>query len=1061
MRSCVIRVAFHNSEIMDFMTTTAHKAKWVETLGLDNRIHPDLFLSVDEIIGVPHASAMRIGFNKLNLSGFFCVDTIPTIAFLHCEQLNRVEITRVHNALWNQGLVSLLLVMLPDEVRAYSLAKKPTSVDERLHDDKKDDRLIDCLDLLKDALEISHLITGVESGRYFEENKAYFAQNEKIDALLLSNLRATEKELTSSSLNLSTDSAQALLLQITFIAYLEDRGIIDPDYLREALKGKGIATLNQILDGNNPENLNALFAKLHENFNGDIFFAPCAFDGESKAPNLNAGHLRSLADFRKGIDDKTTGQGHFWPYNFKYIPVELISAIYNRFLADRPAERKASGAFYTPHFLADLTVNQLWEEVPSAIRSKPDFTVLDPACGSAIFLVRIFQRMVEDWRLIHPGKTPDWDTLVSIIERLNGWDKETSAVRIGIFSLYIALLEEVEPAAILKLLAERKLLPPLFRETMCDRDFFDKDTPNTNFDVVIGNPPWVSRKEDQVVSAASWCQTHEVPMPAGELAWAFVWKSLRHTKPEGMIGLLLPAMGVLLNHSEPSIQAREQWLKQVFLRKVINFSDICFLLFDGAKRPTALCIFRASDKMLTDYRFDYWCPKADHLLQQTRLLTLNRGDKVSLKLSTVLYDPGAWGRHLWMTNRDMKLLGWVSGLARLGRNLATYKESLQKGFDEKTKTWIIGQGFIPANPEKENDPDYKTKISEYVGKMPFLDAKRFTEWVVPTVKSRGNHSSVVYRKGFETGFAADQILIPQGIERDTGLIRAAYSDQNLCFQHSIQAIKFPTTDTPRLKLLTAILNSRFAAWYYFHETANLGADRAKVHEEQLLALPFPEIDELSDPATARTAADKIVRILDDLLLNKDTFSQGQFPSNETIEKLNQLVYQYYGLTEPEIIVIEDTLKYILPSIQPRNKNNPPLWKNAVKKQWQEYISTLLSSLEEWLHDGSYLSAKLITDNPDVLLLGLKIEQSSPRQSITFIEHGGEFNATLSKINEELKQQVSRNIQLVPDLRIFIDDTLYLLKPRIMRFWLKSTALNDADAIIADLQTKKFHHGYKG
>jgi hypothetical protein len=409
----------------------------------------------------------------------------------------------------------------------------------------------------------------------------------------------------------------------------------------------------------------------------------------------------------------------------------------------------------------------------------------------------------------------------------------------------------------------------------------------------------------------------------------------------------------------------------------------------------------------------------------------------------------------------MKLLGWLNSLSRLSNKMVTYKTSRKKTYDKNSKPWVIGQGFKPENVQRIDDPKYITKPSNYVGKLPYLKAKYFTEWVVPKITSTGSQSSTVYCTGFEYGFSKPHILIPQGIKRDTGLIRASYSDQDLCFQDSIQAIKFPTADTLRMKLLTAILNSRFAAWYYFHETANLGSDRAKVHEEQLLALPFPEIDELPDPAAAKNAADKIVSILDDLLLNKDAFSQGQFPNNETIEKLNQLVYRYYGLTEPELILIEDTLNYILPSIQPGNKNNPPLWENAVKKQWQEYIATLLTSLEEWLSDGSHLSATLIADNPDVLLLGLKIEQSRPKQLITFIEQGGKFNATLSKINEELKQQVSRNFQLIPDLRIFVDDTLYLLKPRIMRFWLKSTALNDADAIIADLQTQKNHHGYKG
>ena len=61
---------------------------------------------------------MRVGFKELGLAGFFCVNSVPTAAFLLQEQLDTAEINKVHRALWNQGLSSLLLVILPDEIRA-------------------------------------------------------------------------------------------------------------------------------------------------------------------------------------------------------------------------------------------------------------------------------------------------------------------------------------------------------------------------------------------------------------------------------------------------------------------------------------------------------------------------------------------------------------------------------------------------------------------------------------------------------------------------------------------------------------------------------------------------------------------------------------------------------------------------------------------------------------------------------------------------------------------------------------------------------------------------------
>ncbi len=1027
---------------------TARQNKWVETLALGNRSKPDLFLSPEEVLGAPHAAAMRIGFNKLKLAGFFCVDSIPTIAFLTQDRLNRFQIDITHKALWNQGLVSLLLVILPEEVRAYSLLQTPKPEDAADEtDDIRDKRLIRSFNLAADAIEISHLITGIESGRYFQENRSNFDQKKKVDAELLSNLRETERRL----IGLSPEAAQALLLQIAFIAYLEDRDIIDHEYFEQAIGRKEeIGCLKDLLRSQHPAHLNMLFKKLRQDFNGDIFFAPCAFDESAPAPPLTAEHLQHLADFREGNVELATGQGRFWPYDFRYIPVELISAIYNRFLSEKPKERRASGAYYTPHFLADLTVNQIWDGLPIEIRSKPDFRALDPACGSAIFLVRLFQRMTEDWRSRNPNATPDWDTLVSIVKRLHGWDKETSAVRIGIFSLYIALLEEVEPAAILKLLAEGKLLPLLFRKTMCDRDFFIENTTEEKFDIVVGNPPWVSRKKEKVSSALTWCAARNLPMPSDELAWAFVWKGLHHVKPDGTIAFLLPAMGFLHNHSESSIQARNLWLKKIFLKKVINLSDMRFLLFDGAVRPTALCLFQPSVKELPDYRFDCWCPKADHLLQTTRMLTLNRGDKVSLKISTVLNDPAVWGRHLWMTGRDMKLLGWLSGLSKLDKNLSKYNENKKRG-----KPWIIGQGFQPVT--KASD---KPRESKYLNKLQFLDANNFPEWVIPHAKlSDPWNTSTVRRLGFEAGFLGPHVLIPKGILIKNSLLRAAYSEEDFCFRHAIQAISFPQENSSKLKLLTAIINSRFSSWFYFHETASFGSERPLVDENQLLLLPFPDIDELPDPEAARDAQNAIVEIMDGLLRDKDKYSQGQFPDVETVEKLNQLVYQYYGFTEAEITIIEDTIKYILPSIQPRAKKIPPLWEKAGRKHCQEYVTTLTATLTDWLKPRNYLSATLISDHPDLAVVGLKIQTAPPKQSFTITETAQAFKAALTSINSGLKRQISPNFHLIPDLRIFIDDTLYLIKPKALRYWLKSAALNDADAVIADLQSLRYR-GHK-
>jgi hypothetical protein len=277
----------------------------------------------------------------------------------------------------------------------------------------------------------------------------------------------------------------------------------------------------------------------------------------------------------------------------------------------------------------------------------------------------------------------------------------------------------------------------------------------------------------------------------------------------------------------------------------------------------------------------------------------------------------------------------------------------------------------------------------------------------------------------------------------------------MCFRHAIQAISFPEKDVPELKLLTAILNSHFAAWYYFHQTANIGADRALVHEEQMLELPFPETKELPDPKSAHEAKNAIIKIMDKLLEDKDKVLPGEFPSHEIFQRLNQLVYQYYGLTKDEITVIEDTSHYILRSIQPRRNKSIPLLEVPKRLHWQEYMDTLIKSLNEGLRTGNYLSASLIVNHPDLAVLELSIQGVRPTNPCQIIGTNDAFKCVLNKIHDGLKRPLAQNFQLVPNLRLFIDKSLYLIKPKTMRYWMKSSALNDADDIVGDLFSTRY------
>lgn len=126
-------------------------------------------------------------------------------------------------------------------------------------------------------------------------------------------------------------------------------------------------------------------------------------------------HLRLIQDLLYG-DVGVQKQLFFYSYRFDIVPVDLISSIYEEFYDpstnDDEKQNKArqDGAYYTPPVLAELMLSRLL----TARELERNPRVLDPACGSGIFLVESFRRIVRyEW---HKNQNrPGFDALKQIL----------------------------------------------------------------------------------------------------------------------------------------------------------------------------------------------------------------------------------------------------------------------------------------------------------------------------------------------------------------------------------------------------------------------------------------------------------------------------------------------------------------------------------------------------------------------------------------------------------------------------------------------------------------------
>ena len=1021
--------------------------EWKDRLGLSVRKVPELYERADDVRNTPHAGAIRATLEELGASAVFCVQEVPTIAILSVDRYDRAAIVDLHARLWNQGLASLLLVVSGDTVRAFSLARTPHS-GENL--DFEDRCLIPGFDAVSDALMLGDIVYGAESGRLWEEHAEYFRPGERIDQVLLDNL-VTSYRLLCDDTGLSADAAQALLVQVMFVAYLEDREIILPEVFTSASDGRA-GRFSDLLRLEDADSLDRLFASLRRDFNGDLFVAPCSFDENDRHPPLTPAHLNILRDFHSGRLEMRGhgGQLRFWGYDFKYIPIELISAVYDRFLGENDEERRAQGAYYTPMFLADTVISQVWDTVSDATKETGRF--LDPACGSGVFLVRSFQRLCEHWRDTRTSRTIRWDSLLGILSRLHGWDIDGSAVRVAVFSLYIALLEEVSPPDLRRLVKRGRILPALWGGNLCQRDFFEKHAHDLQADVVIGNPPWSSRPGTDGEDRASvkWCKAERVPMPGKEDAWAFAWKSLRHLRDGGIVAFLLPAMAFVHNHAKNAVAARGRLVRDARILRIINFADLRFQLFEGAVRPAALFIFGHANREAPAYRFEYWTPKADLNLKIKRLITLSSADKCRITSSIAAAEPLVFKQRLWMSGPESKLFNYLSAFPRLGDLAKAYGTQQRRGESQRADRWVIGQGFQPFNAERTASRSTRPSASDSVGKLLHLPIRVFKPLVQPVGALSPWPSNQVRRRGFERGFSGPRVLIPQGVNTTTGRLRAAYLEAPLTFQDTIQALVVPRGEERRAKLLTALLNSKLIAWFAFHGTASFGSERPKVHQEELLTLPFPSPDDMPQRERSESAGHALVALVDRMIESENEPFVLRGNERTILDKVDHLTCEFFCLSDEEIILVDDTVERVIPSIQPRRNRYPDIWEPADREDRQSYAEALVRSMAEWFDPDCTIGIRLEARNADLAVLRLTLEDGRKRAEYAE-EDAGPVGAVLARLSEHVHQPLPGNFQLMPDFRVFIDDRLYLVKPARRRFWLRSAALADADAIALDLQ----------
>ncbi len=1036
------------------MTGAESGTDWKAEMGLQGRKPPRFFASPNDINaggGVPQAHALRRAFDDLGLDGIFCLDNTPLLYFKEVPRIDPAEVWELHRTFWNQGLAPILVLIAPRDVHIYSGLAKPPGVGE---DVESGNRFVDKLDRIKQAAEIRQIVISVESGEFFRLHAKSFDRERRVDRELLKNLEAARERLDEvSEGDETTNVLDALLCRVVFTSYLFDREVIEPAYLEEA----GIADAKNLRDIVGREDreeartlLYRLFEQLGSHFNGDLF----SDDLTAERSHINDAHIEILDRFLRGAD-VITGQGSFWPYDFSVIPIETISAIYEHFLkAKDPKEKKETGAFYTPRFLAEIVLDMALEGLGTLL----DKRFLDPACGSGIFLVGLFNRLAEEWSRTHQNAPYDEraNGLMTILrENIFGVDRKDTACRIASFSLYLAMLDQLRPSDIRELYGKGKVLPPLVYDpekpsatregkTIIRADFFAKEAsvPLESFDVVVGNPPWASLSGPKL-PAEIWCDSQNCEIANRQLAQAFVWKAPYHLKPESRVCFVLPH-SVLFNQQAKAVKFQRDLLKSHAVDSILNLTDFQRFLFD-AEGPAVVVRYAKEPPADRNQRIEYLAPKTDWSVSQAAVISVVPEDRTEFRLLEVLSSlkddrrPVIWKERFWGTPRDSKFLDRLATLPRLEENVGRAKMKQQK-------RWFVSQGIQPVGPS--DDPN-KAKHLELPSKL-FLNARRATLELLVFEEDCDELPSphMTIRDGSNTNttpFLSPHVLVSHGM-------RVAYAGFDVAFQHAVQGIHGPESDRDLLAFLAAYLRSPLARYFLFHWTANWGVDRSKVHLNQLLTVPFLFPEQTSHPERAAAIVEEVSQTVTKAARQaRDAFADRKRIIRAAQSTADELIYDYFDVDSIERTLVEDTVTTIIPSTRPSRASNkiPTLVRSSPKRR-ERYTETLCRTLNGWADGGPYRVEGSVRFS-EASGVGVVILQKTRTDAAESVQEpqSADLVPLLNYLQEAFKRQLG-SIEMVRGLKVFDPNKLYIVKPLNQRFWTDTAALNDADEVAATI-----------
>ena len=947
----------------------------------------------------------------------------PYILFFDLTENYRAEREhQIHKQVWSFDQCPLIFILKESDISIYNAFAF-----------NKDQNRLQKIEITEDETLFQFSFWNLQSGNtwkwlqdtYYKSLKLKDEiQKRRVNQKLFENIKLVREELTNteSENSLSEDDCNILILRLIFIRYLIDRDVeLNSDFIAGSTIREMRKSFSDLIE--NEQKLRDFFHLLNDKFNGVLFKGSEVYLSSEQSKALGfvfRGERPAVGSLFYGFDF------YFEIFDFSIIPVEVISGIYESLIDEKT--RKLHAAVYTPSFLVEYI---LVNTIDKFLGKKEDQVIteckiFDPSVGSGIFLVQSYRRMV-DKEIQYKGSITKERLKEIAKNNLFGIDINAQALKVSCFSIYIAILDYLEPKSIISD-DFQDLLPKLLDENLYHENFFKvkENKQLKNFDFILGNPPWKKDKSSEHLNWVNISDTYSKKITGElEIAQSFLLHS-KDFMSHKTVSALIVTSTIFYNVSTTTREFKKKFLTQFCGKNFFDLSAVKQSLFEQQESPASIVFYNLADgENYLENIVHHQSIKANLYLKYFKTLVIEKFDQKRILQKHFIENDWMFKVALYGNTLDFRLL----------KKLETTEFKIKDIIDEITV-------FKGAGIERGKD---SKPYPGLIG-LPIIDNNEIEEYYTPVNSSKIlSENDINLSRGRKIEIFKGKKILLKEQSKDWNRPVISFCDGDSVFRKGSFSI---TSEQEIIKTIYSYLLSDIYTYFLFNISCawGVGTRPAIRFDEEYLVFPFIQpSDETSQ---------ELSFLVDSFLepFRNYEFQLGGPEINKAIlNSINSIINSLYEIKSYEKDIIDYALQVSRYQFQ-ESKYDRIVYKVHNNEEYlRKYAQIFIDEFQK-IYSDEHICVEVFTLNY-FIAMNFVFTDEYDESIISFIpENKYDEKQVFSFLANNISMsEITKDLYIQKDIKGFESNSFYIIKPNEYKSWHSALAWYDVAEFKEEIQ----------